>query len=43
MDIRDNLSKPILFHEERPGEEAIFYILADRVGYIYMMRVEDFK
>ena len=43
MDIRDNLCKPILFHEERPGEEAIFYILADRVGYIYMMRVEDFK
>lgn len=41
MDIRDNLDKPILYHEERPGEEAVFYIINDRVGYIYVMRVED--
>ena len=43
MDIRDNLGKQILYHEERPGEEAIFYIITDRTGYIYMMRVSDFK
>lgn len=43
MDIRDNLSKQILFHEERPGEEAIFYIITERVGYIYIMRADDFK
>ena len=42
IDIRDNLGKPILFHEERPGEEAIFYIITDRVGYIYVMRKDDF-
>lgn len=41
MDIRDSLDKPILYHEERPGEEAVFYIINDRVGYIYVMRVED--
>ena len=41
MDIRDNLDKPILYHEERPGEEAVFYIINDRVGYIYVMRAED--
>lgn len=43
IDVRDNLGKPILFHEERPGEEAIFYILSDKVGYIYLMRLEDMK
>lgn len=43
IDVRDNLGKPILFHEERPGEEAIFYILSDKVGYIYLMRQEDMK
>lgn len=43
IDIRDNLGKPILFHEERPGEEAIFYIITDRTGYIYVMRADDFK
>lgn len=43
IDIRDSLGKPILFHEERPGQEAVFYILADRVGYIYVMRANDFK
>ena len=41
MDIRDNLDKPILYHEERPGEEAVFYIINDRVCYIYVMRAED--
>ncbi len=43
IDIRDSLGKPILFHEERPGQEAVFYILSDRVGYIYVMRANDFK
>lgn len=43
VDIRDNLGKPILFHEERPGEEAVFYIITDRTGYIYVMRAEDLR
>lgn len=43
VDIRDNLGKPILYHEERPGEEAVFYIITDRVGYIYVMRAADLK
>lgn len=43
IDIRDSLGKPILFHEERPGQEAVFYILSDRVGYIYVMKATDFK
>lgn len=43
IDIRDSLGKPILFHEERPGQEAVFYILSDRVGYIYVMKASDFK
>lgn len=43
IDIRDSLGKPILFHEERPGQEAVFYILSDRIGYIYVMKATDFK
>ncbi len=43
IDIRDSLGKPILFHEERPGQEAVFYIIADRIGYIYVMKASDFK
>lgn len=43
IDVRDNLGKPILYHEERPGEEAIFYIITDRVGYIYVMRAKELK
>ena len=41
--ISNRASKEILYHEERPGEEAIFYILTDRTGYIYVMTTEDFK
>lgn len=43
MDIRDNLGKQILYHEERKGEEAIFYLITDKVGYIYVMRAEKTK
>ena len=43
MDIRDSLNKPILYHEEKLGEEAVFYIISERIGYIYIMSVEDFK
>ena len=43
IDIRDSLGKPILFHEERPGQEAVFYIIEDRIGYIYVMKASDFK
>ena len=43
MDIRDSLNKPILYHEEKLGEEAVFYIISERIGYIYVMSVEDFK
>ncbi|MCH5166655.1 MAG: hypothetical protein J1F35_02060 [Erysipelotrichales bacterium] len=42
MDIRDSLNKPILYHEEKHGEQAVFYIISERVGYIYVMSVEDF-
>lgn len=42
LDIRDALNKPILYHEERPNEEAVFYILTERIGYIYVMRRDDF-
>lgn len=41
LDIRDALNKPILYHEERPNEEAVFYILTERIGYLYVMRAED--
>lgn len=43
MDIRDSLNKPILFHEEKPGEEAVFYIISEKIGYIYVMKAIDFK
>lgn len=43
MDIRDSLNKPILYHEEKLGEEAVFYIISDQIGYLYVMNVEDFK
>ncbi len=43
IDIRDSLEKPVLYHEERPGEEAVFYILADKVGYIYVMRANEMR
>lgn len=43
MDIRDSLGTPILYHEERPGEEAVFYIITDRIGYIYVMNIDEFK
>ncbi len=43
MDIRDSLNKPILYHEEKLGEEAVFYIISENIGYIYVMNVEDFK
>ncbi len=42
MDIRDCLNKPILFHEENNGKEAVFYIISEKVGYIHIMSVEDF-
>ena len=41
--IANRNNKEILFHEERPGEEAIFYILTDRTGYIYILRAIDMK
>ena len=41
LDIRDALNKPILYHEERPNEEAVFYILTERIGYLYVMKAED--
>lgn len=41
MDVRDTIEKPILFHEERIGEEAIFYLFDDKIGYVYVMRASD--
>ena len=43
MDVRDTLGKQILYHEERPGEEAVFYIITEKIGYVYIMKVDDFK
>lgn len=43
IDVRDNLGKPILYHEERPGEEAIFYIITEQIGYIYVLSADDLK
>lgn len=43
LDVRDNLKKPILFNEEIPGKETIFYIIADNVVYLYVMHVNSFN
>lgn len=43
INIRDSIEKPILFHEERVGERAVFYIFDDKVAYIYVMKVYDMK
>ncbi len=41
INVRDSVEKPILFHEDKPGEEAIFYIMDEKVSYIYIMRARD--
>ena len=43
INIRDSIEKPILYHEEKPGERAVFYIFDDNVIYIYVMRAFDMK
>lgn len=43
LDIRDSLKSPILFHEEIPGVETVFYIINDNVAYLYLMHVNKFK
>lgn len=43
MEASDKLKKPILYHEERVGEETVFYLYDDQVCYIYTMKVEDFN
>lgn len=43
INIRDSLEKPILYHEEKVGERAVFYIIDDKVVYIYVMRAFDMK
>jgi len=43
INIRDSIEKPILFHEEKVGESAVFYIIDDKVIYIYEMRALDMK
>lgn len=43
INIRDSIEKPILFHEERKGERAIFYLIDENVAYIYVMRAVDMK
>ena len=43
LDVRDNLKKPILFNEEIPKKETIFYIIADNVVYLYVMHVNSFN
>lgn len=43
LDVRDNLKKPILFNEEIPGKETIFYIISDNIVYLYVMHVNSFQ
>lgn len=43
INIRDSVEKPILFHEERKNERAIFYLIDGNVAYIYVMRAVDMK
>ncbi|MCI8460237.1 MAG: DUF5305 domain-containing protein [Bacilli bacterium] len=43
INIRDSIEKPILFHEERAGERAVFYIFDDKIVYIYVMKAYDMK
>ena len=43
MEVSDKVNKPILYHEEIPGEEAIFYIYDDKLLYIYILNVENIK
>lgn len=43
LDVRDNLKKPILYHEEFVNVETIFYIIADNIVYIYVMHVNNFR
>ncbi len=43
INIRDSIEKPILFYEEQPGEKAKFYILDDKVAYVYIMESKDLK
>ncbi len=43
INVRESIEKPILYHEERPGEEAVFYIFDDKVTYIYIMYATDLK
>ena len=43
MEVSDKVNKPILYHEEIPGEEAIFYIYDDNLLYIYILNVDNIK
>lgn len=43
LDARDTLKKPILYNEEIPGKETIFYIIADNIAYLYVMHVNGFE
>lgn len=43
LDIRDTIKMPILFFEEIPDHEAVFYILTDDVIYIYILSADSFK
>lgn len=43
LDIRDSLKKPILYNEEIPGVETIFYIISDNIVYLYVMHVNGFR
>ena len=39
--VRDNVNKPILYQNEKT--RAVFYIISDNIGYIYIMKVSDFE
>jgi len=43
INIRESIEKPILYHEEKPKEEALFYLIDDKTTYIYIMHAEDMK
>lgn len=43
MEVSDKINKPILYHEEIPDREAIFYIYDDNILYIYILSVDNIK
>lgn len=41
INVRDSVEKPILYHEDVPGETAVFYIVDDKTAFVYIMSIKD--